>query len=78
MTLVTTDAVELATQRIGEMNFTLSNWSTTAEPVMTAGGWFECAGSLYYCEADQDCDPAGAWGGLAAVQRPPLARYTRT
>ena len=65
-TAVVTDAVELATQRLGYIAISMTEWTTTAKPAIAAGSTFECAGSLYYCSANEDPDPAAAWGGLAA------------
>lgn len=64
-TLQATDTAELEKQRKGYTGVSLSNWTATTEPQYTAGSSFECADSVYYCSALEDCGTDAQWAGIA-------------
>lgn len=64
-TLQSTDVAELEKQRIGYIGVSLTEWTTNDEPQYTAGSSFECAGSVYYCTALEDCGTNAEWAAIA-------------
>lgn len=53
--------------RKGFNAISLSNWSSTAKPLVKIGSTFELGGAVYQtATADQDTDPAAAYAGLAS------------
>ncbi len=64
-TLMSTDVGELEKQRIGYIGVSLSEWTSNLEPQYTAGSSFECAGSVYYCTALEDCGTNAEWAAIA-------------
>ena len=50
--------------RKGYIAISLDSWSDSNEPTITEGSIFECGGSIYSCNADEDIDPGGAWAGI--------------
>jgi hypothetical protein len=50
---------------IGHIQITLTHWDDALEPAVAAGSVLEIGGSMFYADAEDDLDVAGAWGGIA-------------
>lgn len=53
------------TAGIGHTRITLTEWDSALEPEMAAGSSLEIGGSMFYAQAAEGLDDAGAWGGFA-------------